>query len=71
MISTFNNLPQRHEDTGGHGASQKQKLTRGELKNKELTERTDYFDFQLFFSCLPPCLRVSVVEGKILEGSHV
>jgi hypothetical protein len=71
MISTFKSLPRRHEDTEVHGVSQRQKLTRGEFKSKELTAKTDYFDFQLYCSCLPPCLGVSVVEGKILEGSHV
>lgn len=71
MISTFKNLPRRYEDREVHGVSQKQKLTRGEFKPRELIAKTDRFDFQLLISCLPPCLRVSVVEGKIAEGSHV
>ena len=71
MISTFKNLPRRHEDTEVHGVGQKQKLTRGEFKPRELTAKSGYFDFQMFFSSLPPGLRVFVGEGKILEGSHV
>jgi len=71
MISTFKNLPRRHEDTEVHGVSQKQKLTKGEFKPGELTAKKEFFDFQLFFTSLPPCLRDSVVEGKIREGSHV
>jgi len=73
MFEKSKSAPQRHGDTEVHGESHKQKLIRNnpECKTKESTSKLEHHPFNLSFSLLSPCLRVSVVEVRFPEGSHV